>query len=218
MMRPPRDTGRDFGQPLGNVFVGQAMEAVSPHAVLVEGPWQGVAIRMRGVATMEGRVETGDLRNIRIDVHGEADRREVVRLVQRRKFLEGRKLVEDVVVDQDRFRIVRTAVDDAVADGAERETLERLQPGAGFGNRRRQVVDHLRRIAAIDQHRSVGGSGHADAAGCRCHRSGPRMQRFRPASAISKIWNLRLDEPALTTRIASMLQAATCVSRRRAAA
>jgi hypothetical protein len=63
------------------------MEPVAPNAVLIENPWQGIAVRMSSVATMEGRIETGDLGNIRIDVHGEADWCQIVGLMQRCKLL-----------------------------------------------------------------------------------------------------------------------------------
>ena len=79
------DLGRHLGQALGDVFVGEAVEAVAADALVVERARQGVAVGVRGVAAVEGGVEAGDLRHVRVDLHREADRREVVRLVQRRQ-------------------------------------------------------------------------------------------------------------------------------------
>ena len=55
---------------------------------------------MRGVPAVEGGIETGDLRQARVDLHREPDRREIVRLVQRREILIGGEPVEHGSVDQ----------------------------------------------------------------------------------------------------------------------
>ena len=53
--------------------------------------------------------------------------------------LVGGEPVEHRVVDQDGLGVVRAAVHDAVADGAELEAFERAQPAAGLGDGRGQV-------------------------------------------------------------------------------
>ena len=59
------DVGRDLAQPIGDVFVGQAMKAVATDAFRIEALGDGVVIGDRAMAAMEGGVEAGDLRQVR---------------------------------------------------------------------------------------------------------------------------------------------------------
>ena len=168
------DFWRDLAQSFGDIFVGEAVEAVAAHALVVERARQGVAVAMRGMPAMEGGIETGDLRQGRVDLHREADRREIVRLVQRRELLVGGQPVEHGRVDQHRARVVGAAVHDAVADGTKLEAVEGPQPCAGLGDGGRQIGHARRRVGAVDQHRSIGGSGaqarpHPDAVNLAAH-------------------------------------------------
>ena len=61
------------------------MEAVAPHALLVQRVGQGVAVGHLGMAAMEGGVEAGDLGNPGAALADHADGRQVVGLVQRRQ-------------------------------------------------------------------------------------------------------------------------------------
>ena len=59
------DLGRDLAQAAGDVFVGEAVEAVAADALVVEGARQGVAVGVVGAGAVEGGVEAGDLRHVR---------------------------------------------------------------------------------------------------------------------------------------------------------
>ena len=87
-------------------------------------------------------------------------------------------------VDQDRPVELRAAVNDAVADGAELEALERCEPGAGLGDGRRagqapRPARSCGRRAPRPRRRR-----RAGAAGRRCRRSGrePAARGRRPAT------------------------------------
>ena len=57
-----RDLRRDRAQLAGDVFVGEAVEAVAPHALVVIGARQRERVGDEGMAAVEGGVEAGDLR------------------------------------------------------------------------------------------------------------------------------------------------------------
>ena len=69
---------------------------------------------------MERGVEAGDLRQLRQAREQEADRREVVRLVQRRERHVFLQRVDDRGVDARRLRVLEPAVHDPMADAARR--------------------------------------------------------------------------------------------------
>jgi hypothetical protein len=84
---------------------------------------------------MEACVEARDLPNVGHALEQLRDAGQVVRLVQRRERLELAQVVEHARRDDDRRRIARAAVDDAVADAGEGGAGEpRAQP-------RRQCVE-----------------------------------------------------------------------------
>src|SRR5271170_4104260 len=83
-------------------------------------------IRLRAV---EGRVEAGDLGNLRRALHDRADRREVVRLMQGRERLEFREIIEHRLCNPYRLDIVEAAMDDAVTEGDNRSLLQQGAPG-----------------------------------------------------------------------------------------
>ena len=72
---------REFPEPTGHVLVRQAVEAVAPHTLVVAATGDRVAIRDSGMAAVERRVEAGDLRHRRVDLHRQSDRGQVVGLV-----------------------------------------------------------------------------------------------------------------------------------------
>ena len=118
---PARAKARvDLAQPVGDVLVGQAVKAVAAHALLVPA----VRRSRSGRRPRDGRDGTrcrsrrpGDLRPARADL---ADRRQIVRLVQRRQRDEPLEPVQHRVVHQDRRVEVRAAMDDPMADRARR--------------------------------------------------------------------------------------------------
>ena len=59
------DFRRDRLQTIGDVFIGEAVEAVAANALRVETFRQGEMIRNRTMTAMESRVEAGDLRQLR---------------------------------------------------------------------------------------------------------------------------------------------------------
>ena len=88
-----RASRRCCGSTLRDVLVRQAVEAVAPHAALGDRRGQRERLRDRGLVAMERGVEAGDLRQLRRALEQRPDRRQVVRLVQRRErhvFLERR--------------------------------------------------------------------------------------------------------------------------------
>ena len=120
-----RNLGRHLRQAAGDEFVGQAVEAVAAHAFVVEMLRDRVVVRQRIVAAVEGGVEAGDLRQVGGARENGADRREIVRLVQRRQRHIAFELGQHLVVDQDRPVVVRAAMHDAMPDRDRLELLRR---------------------------------------------------------------------------------------------
>lgn len=132
------------------------MEAVAPHAIVIIAVRHGVTVHLFRMAVMEGGVEAGDLRHIRIDRHGLADRGQVVGLVQRGEILVTRQAIEHRGIDQHRLGIVGAAMHHPVAHRTQCEAFKGEQPVPRRGNGRRQVADNAGFIAPVDEHRSVG--------------------------------------------------------------
>ena len=99
-----------------HILVRQAMEAVAAHPLLVQRRGQREHLRDFRIAAMEGGVEACHLRQLRQPLQQEADGRQVVRLVQRRKrdvFLE---CGQNGAVEHDRLRVFEAAVHHAMTD------------------------------------------------------------------------------------------------------
>jgi hypothetical protein len=124
------DGGHGVAQMVGHVFVGQSVEAVAAHAFRIEALGNGVAVRQFIVRAMEGGIETGNLGKLWKAREDRADRRQIVRLMQRRQRRVSFKIGDNVAVDQDRPIVFWAAVDDPLTDG-DRLDLSRLaQPCA----------------------------------------------------------------------------------------
>jgi hypothetical protein len=97
-MRHDDPAGREMrgaaGQFARDVVVAQPVEAVAPHALVVERAGQREGVVHEGMA-VKGGVEAGHLRHARKGRHRGADAREVVRLVQRR---EGRACQDSATI------------------------------------------------------------------------------------------------------------------------
>ena len=150
------------------------MEAVAPHALVVERPRQGIAVGVRRVAAVKRGVEAGDLRHLRIDLLRQPDRREVVRLVQRRQRRELGEPRQHAGIDPHRPVEVRPPVHDTVADRPELEAAEARQPAPELARGGGKVGQLPRRIAAVDQRRAISADGlqprmHADAVDLPLH-------------------------------------------------
>ena len=75
------------------------MEAVAPDTGFSQLRGQREHLRQRRIAAVEGGIEAGDLRKLRRALHQAPDRRQVMRLVQRRErnqFLELRHHVRSI--------------------------------------------------------------------------------------------------------------------------
>ena len=100
--RPPAMSGATSRQALRDIFVGKAVEAVTPDALGMKLVRDRVVIGQRIVIAVKGRIETGDLRQCRKIVQQRSDRREVMRLVQRRQRSVSLQPRHHGVIDQNR--------------------------------------------------------------------------------------------------------------------
>jgi hypothetical protein len=101
----------------GDVTVGDAVEAITHHALIMQGTRQCEAPRQGILAGMEGGIEGGRLRQPRTQPRDGADQAQVLRLVQRRQRGQRLQLILDAGIQQHRFGQVQAAVDDAMTDG-----------------------------------------------------------------------------------------------------
>ena len=146
-----RDVRRDLRQALGDIFVGQAVEAVAPDAFGMELVRDRVMVGERIVVAMEGGIEAGDLRQCREIAQQRPDRRQVVRLMQRRQRDVALQPRHDRMIDQHRASMIRPAMDDAMADGDGVDVEFVAQPGAGDRHRGRHIRHRLDRIGPVGQ-------------------------------------------------------------------
>ncbi len=112
-------------QRIGDVLVREPVKAVPAHAAIGDRPGQRERLRDGRRAVVKRRVEAGDLRQFRRAREQRPDRRQVVRLVQRRKrdvlFERG----QDRRIDADGLRVLDSAVHHAVADAGQAVLGER---------------------------------------------------------------------------------------------
>src|ERR1700722_14258782 len=92
------------------------MKTVTPDAFLRVFSGNGERLGNRGLAAMEGRIKTGDLRQIRMRVTNRPERQKIVRLVQRRQRDECCKLLDQFIRYEQRRGIFGTAVNGPVSD------------------------------------------------------------------------------------------------------
>ena len=157
MTRAVGDFRRDRLQAIGDIFVGEAVEAVAANALRVETFRQGEVIGNRAMTAVESRIEAGDLRQLRKARAERLHGGEIVRLMQRRQRDVALELGEDGCVDQDRLVVFRSAVHDAVPDsggleasvprGATRRRQIKL-PGRRSPDQGDNLVDQRRRRSA----------------------------------------------------------------------
>ena len=204
---PARDVGRDLGSAVGDIFVGQAVEAVAAHALRVERLRDGEWSATRAVAAVEGGVEAGDLRQLRPARAGWPG--------------SARDCAAGAAAPAGRSARARASTPSSIRTGrhspgrhgrpggptatsvdaaafSPQPCAGRLQPS------RPRSRTSLRRIGcdrSARRHRAARAQRGRVPMPSIWPLSEPAMQR-RPST--SKTWNLMLDEPALTTRIASM--------------
>ncbi|MCY1520626.1 hypothetical protein D9M68_554080 [compost metagenome] len=140
------DVRQRLAQALRDVFVGQPVEAVAAHPFLVQALGQRVAVGHVAVAAVECGVEARHLRDPGPAFADDADRSQVVRLVQRRQRREGIQLCQDFVVDQHRLGQVGAAMHHPVPNRQRRAAQVAAQPGADHF----LGVGHVGRVAGRD--------------------------------------------------------------------
>ena len=100
-----------------DVFVGQTVKAVAPDAEFLELPRQGEQGREPRLARVKTGVEAGNLGKRRCNVQQGADRRQIVRLVERREGNECLQRGHDLAIHKYRLAVSRPAVNDTVPGG-----------------------------------------------------------------------------------------------------
>ena len=85
--------GKGFGEMGGNVLIGEPVEPVAAHALRIERLGNGIAIGDLGVPAMKGRIEAGNLQQMRLARGDQANEPEVMGLVQRRERRQAFELV-----------------------------------------------------------------------------------------------------------------------------
>src|SRR5690242_4989261 len=111
------DVRSDGRQSARDIFVGETVESVTPDALLIEFVGKRITVGKLGMAAMKGRVETSDLRELRLSLQQHADWREVIWLVQWRERREVVQPLDQSLVDQHRSAVIGPAMHDAMADG-----------------------------------------------------------------------------------------------------
>lgn len=111
-----RGLRRELTEARDKKLIGNAMEPIPTHAIVGEAARQGKGLRQRGLAPVEGRVETRDLRLMRRHVEDCSDRRQVMRLVQRRQRGKFAEFLQHLSGHDDRLVEMDAAMDNAVAE------------------------------------------------------------------------------------------------------
>jgi hypothetical protein len=109
----------DRGQDGRDMLIGQAMIAVAIHAALGNFARKGEQLRQTRLVPMEGRIKTGNLRQVGLMRLDDTDQREIVRLVQWCERNEAVQVGEDGGRDQGRTLVSCAAVNDTMAAGRE---------------------------------------------------------------------------------------------------
>ena len=151
-----RQSRVDLAQPVGDVGVGEAVKAVAAHTLLVPAVRDREPVGDLGMAAMERGVEARDLGHLRPARADLADRRQIVRLVQRRQGHQPLEPLQHRVVHQDRRVEIRAAMDDPVADRARGAAEPAEEPRLDPVQCRAHVRYLARRVRLVGQHRAGG--------------------------------------------------------------
>ena len=116
---------------------------------------------------MEGGIEAGDLRQRRRALYQDPDRRQVMRLVQRRQGNQALELRHHIPIYAHRCRVVDAAVHHTVSDGGQLVLggVGLLQPVPDMGDR--AVVPELGALCPALLARRLAGSARGDEMGAR---------------------------------------------------
>ena len=125
------------------------MEAVTPDTFGVELVRDRIVVGERIMSAVKGSVEAGDLRKCWKIGQQRPDRRQVMRLMQRRQRDEAFQPRHDGMIDQHRPVVIRPAMNDAMADRNRGDAKLIPQPGAGDRHGGGNVSDRFDRIGAV---------------------------------------------------------------------
>ena len=114
-----RSDGVKLRQGSGDVLVGQTVKAVAMHAALGDLGRQREGLGDRWLGTMKRRIKTGDLRQVGTIQHQAPNRREIVRLVQRRQRDELVQGVIDACIHAHRATARGATMHDTMTHGAQ---------------------------------------------------------------------------------------------------
>ncbi len=148
---PAGAVGIEFPQPGRDVFVGQAVEAVTAYAGVVKAAGQAEHLGEFRLGAVERRVEAGHLGDLRRRLGDGADRREVVRLVERGQRDQFGQLFDDPRIDPHGRGEADAAVRDPVSDGAQARMSEQFAGDLDNRRRRRRVVETIDSPGALRQ-------------------------------------------------------------------
>ena len=200
------DFGRDLAQPRADVFIGEPVEAVAPHALVVERARQAVGVGDEGMAAMEGGVETADLRRVgKQRARGARPRRDCAAgaTAPAARALRARRRR---VVDAAPAR--RTSGRRGRCGGRPRRPRardRRARPPPARRSSAAGVAALAVAERALDRRRPAPGGSAACALGRRAARS--RRARASASSSASNSANLSEDEPALRVSRISVIGA-----------
>ena len=93
------------------------MKSITPHSLIIKLPWYCEMICDGRMASMKGRVKTGNLGQFRIAFKKRTDGCEVVGLMQRRKGNIAREILYDFVVDKNGAIVLGSAMHNTMSDG-----------------------------------------------------------------------------------------------------
>ena len=116
MTRLSAIVGRDLAQTMRYVFVRQAVESVPADAFCVETLRNSEMIGHSTMATMECRVEAGNLWHFRTPREKRTDRSKVIRLVERRQRNVAFKARHHFSIDQYGAAVLGASMHDAMPD------------------------------------------------------------------------------------------------------
>ena len=191
------------------------MKAVTPHAFLVEAFGQRVIVRQRAVATVKRGVETGDLRQLGTAVKKRPDRSKVVRLMQRRQRDVAFELHRNLPQSARTGPVeVGASVNNPMSDGEEIDLLSAAQPVP----RQLAMAAGTSGILSALYVWSTSDFLSAPSAFSRGRLPTPsiwpltRQSSSPPEPPVANTWNFTLDEPALTTRMVSMVNHAAGIA------
>ena len=185
---PRRDLRR---QHRGDVFVRNPMEPITPHAFVGPPPGQREQLRQRRLVAMERGIEAGVLRQSGRCRRHRTDRRQRVRLMQRRQRHELFQLLEHRGVDAHRGCEIHAAMHHAMADRGDvvfagvvrRQPVVDQADRAGVVGRRRWFVrdlrlaaDHQSWLATDALHLAVRAGGEVGGEHGKLDRRGSRVQ------------------------------------------